>query len=204
VSRSLRLLVGGLVLFLLAGSIALPSGRGWAAAQTATPVEVVTAFIEALNNDDRDAMMALIDPEGSYISEPGTADEAQDTLAVFIDSVARQGFEVTILSISSTGDDTVALDFTVTGGSIPPLPNPFTAHADITVTNGLITIWSESLSEQTKRDLEVLESGEGAQPGMPTTGRNDINWLFAALGLSLLAITVGAAIRRAYLPRNLS
>lgn len=179
------------------GLLGLLAGAGRAAAQTTAPEDVVRGFLEAISNDDTATMLALIDPDGLYVSDPGTPDEFQQPLGEFAEGTVGQGFKVVIHSISATGEDSVAVEFSVSGGDIPTLPHPFTFTANVTVADGKITRWEETLTAQTLADLAAL-----GQPGMPTTGRSLGDWLPLTSLLGLTAIAAGAVIRRRSLARR--
>lgn len=175
--------------------LGLLAGPGRAAAQTTAPEAVVRGFLESITSGDEAMMQALIDPKGVYVSDVGTANEFQQTLAEFAADVAVQDFTVVVNSATLSEDGTVAVSFSVSGGDIPSLPSPYTFEANVTVADGKITRWEEVVSAQTLAELAAL-SNPVVTPGMPTTGNSSGEWLGIISLLSLAALASGVVLRR--------
>jgi hypothetical protein len=103
--------------------------------------------------------------------------------------------KVDVKTVTLTAPDTVESDYVLTGPDIPPLPNPFSAHATFTVQDGKITRMVQTLSEQTVNDLMSMPQG-GEPAGMPSTGAGIAQWtpwVLVAVGATLL-VALGALL----------
>lgn len=180
----------GMVLLALIALLAL-----WhpAAAQAASPVQVVQALAAAQNANDAAGMRALIAPTAQIVNDPLVGGvEGRDQFIA--DNVGAHNSHVTPSNVRQTAADTVTADAVLSGGDIPAqLPHPFLIHITFTIVNGQVTHAVTQIDPQTRQDLLAL----GPPSGMPSTG-DPSGWLLPGLlGLLALGLACGGLTLRA-------
>ncbi len=166
-------------------------------------VALVLALWDAFNSADAAALDTLLDASFTdVITNPPPS--APPELVVtsrqgYIDYSVKEHVHVAISNCKQTAPDTdtVVCDATASGGSLPPLPHPFTQTVTFPIANGKIMRQDAMLSDQTSKDLAAFFAS-AAQPGMPVTGAADMGMPISALVVALMALVAGTLLRRAH------
>jgi limonene-1,2-epoxide hydrolase len=187
----------------LALALGLVAGVQTAAAQSATPGDVVRAWFAAYNAHDLVRLRALFNPAAKCKAEyANPAMPAEFGVDEFIAETAKASpaDHVIVNGITWDGGNTVVADVEPVFVETPPLAHPVTGTMTFKVENGRITYWEFRFSEQSRKDVAAAmaaASPSGAAPGMPRTGMSDLWRLGVLVMVCALCLFSGALMRRA-------
>jgi hypothetical protein len=168
----------------------------FAQAANPAPLDAVRAFYDALNARDFDKARSLVAPGLMFEYDAGTDLELTQTLEDQIPGIQDHNAHFTILEIREIDANTAGLRIQIDATDLADLhlAHPYTSDDVATITDGKITAYTGTTTQQTKDDLAAASGSE--QPGMPKTGASGLIEVATLLAAAVVVLLLGLRVKR--------